>query len=147
MSALWQSYIIIADGQRHHRRMWKKHISCSETLQPALGSDQEIFSRSVMWHTMITKCPPAPAHQRGSFNQPLCWFRCLFSFKYFASCCTNLICSLSVLFPPATMAQAPLTVEPAQLLEDPVTIPCGHSYCMSCLTGAYWHHQRVCSSP
>ncbi|XP_071342467.1 tripartite motif-containing protein 16-like protein isoform X2 [Trachinotus anak] len=56
--------------------------------------------------------------------------------------------------PPATMAQAPLSVDPAQfscsicleILRDPVTIPCGHSYCMSCLTG-YWDRQPACGCP
>ncbi|XP_056234425.1 E3 ubiquitin-protein ligase TRIM65-like [Seriola aureovittata] len=52
------------------------------------------------------------------------------------------------------MAQAPLGVDPVQfscsicleLLKDPVTIPCGHSYCMRCLTD-YWDRQPVCSCP
>ncbi|XP_039984233.1 E3 ubiquitin/ISG15 ligase TRIM25-like isoform X2 [Xiphias gladius] len=52
------------------------------------------------------------------------------------------------------MAQTPLSVDPVQfscsicleLLRDPVTIPCGHSYCMSCLTD-YWDRQQVCSCP
>ncbi|XP_035807425.2 tripartite motif-containing protein 65-like isoform X2 [Amphiprion ocellaris] len=56
--------------------------------------------------------------------------------------------------PPATMAQALLSVDSAQfscsicleLLRDPVTIPCGHSYCMSCLT-KHWDRQPVCSCP
>uniref|UniRef100_A0A3P8TJ64 RING-type domain-containing protein n=1 Tax=Amphiprion percula TaxID=161767 RepID=A0A3P8TJ64_AMPPE len=33
-----------------------------------------------------------------------------------------------------------------ELLRDPVTIPCGHSYCMSCLT-KHWDRQPVCSCP
>uniref|UniRef100_A0A3B5AXR1 RING-type domain-containing protein n=1 Tax=Stegastes partitus TaxID=144197 RepID=A0A3B5AXR1_9TELE len=33
-----------------------------------------------------------------------------------------------------------------ELLRDPVTIPCGHSYCMSCLT-KYWDRQGVCNCP
>ncbi|XP_008276429.1 tripartite motif-containing protein 65-like [Stegastes partitus] len=52
------------------------------------------------------------------------------------------------------MAQALLSVDNAQfscsicleLLRDPVTIPCGHSYCMSCLT-KYWDRQGVCNCP
>ena len=52
------------------------------------------------------------------------------------------------------MAQAPLTVDNShfscsiclELFRDPVTIPCGHSFCMSCLTD-YWDRQTVCSCP
>ncbi|XP_040895581.1 tripartite motif-containing protein 16-like protein isoform X1 [Toxotes jaculatrix] len=52
------------------------------------------------------------------------------------------------------MAQAPLGVDPVQfscaiclqVFKDPVTIPCGHSYCMSCLTD-YWDRQPRCSCP
>lgn len=33
-----------------------------------------------------------------------------------------------------------------QRLKDPVTIPCGHSYCMRCLTD-YWDELTVCSCP
>lgn len=31
-------------------------------------------------------------------------------------------------------------------LQDPVTVPCGHSYCMSCLT-SFWDKQDVCLCP
>uniref|UniRef100_A0A672YXN7 RING-type domain-containing protein n=1 Tax=Sphaeramia orbicularis TaxID=375764 RepID=A0A672YXN7_9TELE len=33
-----------------------------------------------------------------------------------------------------------------ELFKDPVTIPCGHSYCMSCLTDL-WDHEQTCSCP
>ncbi|XP_019958145.2 E3 ubiquitin-protein ligase TRIM65-like isoform X1 [Paralichthys olivaceus] len=33
-----------------------------------------------------------------------------------------------------------------ELLRDPVTVPCGHSYCMSCLT-SHWDRQSVYSCP
>ncbi|CAG5863162.1 unnamed protein product [Menidia menidia] len=33
-----------------------------------------------------------------------------------------------------------------ELFRDPVTIPCGHSYCMSCLTD-FWDHRTDCSCP
>ncbi|XP_054645017.1 tripartite motif-containing protein 16-like protein isoform X3 [Dunckerocampus dactyliophorus] len=52
------------------------------------------------------------------------------------------------------MAQAYLGLDKAQfscsicleLLKDPVTITCGHSFCLSCLT-SYWDSQVVCSCP
>ncbi|XP_051783947.1 E3 ubiquitin/ISG15 ligase TRIM25-like [Erpetoichthys calabaricus] len=31
-------------------------------------------------------------------------------------------------------------------LTDPVTIPCGHNFCLKCLTD-YWDHSQVCSCP
>ncbi|XP_063074586.1 tripartite motif-containing protein 16-like [Engraulis encrasicolus] len=33
------------------------------------------------------------------------------------------------------------------LLADPVTIPCGHSYCMACISTYWSDHSRVCSCP
>ncbi|XP_061883943.1 E3 ubiquitin/ISG15 ligase TRIM25-like [Entelurus aequoreus] len=33
-----------------------------------------------------------------------------------------------------------------EVLKDPVSIPCGHSFCQSCLT-SYWDSQMVCSCP
>lgn len=33
-----------------------------------------------------------------------------------------------------------------ELLRDPATLSCGHSFCMSCLTGL-WDRQQVCSCP
>ncbi|KAM9365516.1 E3 ubiquitin-protein ligase TRIM65-like [Pholidichthys leucotaenia] len=52
------------------------------------------------------------------------------------------------------MAQAMFGVEKShfccsiclELFRDPVTIPCGHSFCMRCLTD-YWDHELVCSCP
>ncbi|XP_077058548.1 tripartite motif-containing protein 16-like [Siphateles boraxobius] len=32
------------------------------------------------------------------------------------------------------------------LLNDPVTIPCGHSYCKSCISD-YWNQDRICKCP
>ncbi|XP_072245002.1 E3 ubiquitin-protein ligase TRIM65-like [Leuresthes tenuis] len=52
------------------------------------------------------------------------------------------------------MAQAPLTEDNShfscsiclELFRDPVTIPCGHSFCVSCLTD-YWDRQTAFSCP
>lgn len=55
------------------------------------------------------------------------------------------------------MAEAGVSVSPEDfscsicldMLKDPVAIPCGHSFCMNCITG-YWNHpdQRgVCTCP
>nr|XP_057929519.1 tripartite motif-containing protein 16-like protein [Doryrhamphus excisus] len=52
------------------------------------------------------------------------------------------------------MAQAYLGLDKTQfscsicleLLKDPVTITCGHSFCLACLT-SYWDSQVVCSCP
>ncbi|XP_060934304.1 E3 ubiquitin-protein ligase TRIM65-like isoform X2 [Limanda limanda] len=52
------------------------------------------------------------------------------------------------------MAQPPLSMNPdsftcsicLEQLSDPVTVPCGHSYCMSCLT-RHWDRQSVYCCP
>ncbi|XP_039608518.1 E3 ubiquitin/ISG15 ligase TRIM25-like [Polypterus senegalus] len=33
-----------------------------------------------------------------------------------------------------------------ETLTDPITIPCGHNFCLKCLTD-YWDHSHVCSCP
>ncbi|XP_039608914.1 E3 ubiquitin/ISG15 ligase TRIM25-like [Polypterus senegalus] len=33
-----------------------------------------------------------------------------------------------------------------EILSDPVSIPCGHNFCLTCLT-SYWDVSRVCSCP
>ncbi|XP_062251321.1 tripartite motif-containing protein 16-like protein [Platichthys flesus] len=52
------------------------------------------------------------------------------------------------------MSQAPLSMNPdsftcsicLEQLSDPVTVPCGHSYCMGCLT-SHWDRQSVYCCP